>query len=163
MGVAVLVRLMTNKQAPTVEFVDDGQVGVFDKGARPRGHAVVEGAIGSHRVEHRQCVQPSDAGVVLAEGRSQMDDPGAVSGAHEVVDHQLPGVGSRCRVGIEHVVGAGVTHALHVATRPSVQWGTVESVRYQCLGQHQVTTGDPEGGGRHPHVGDVRPNGRSDV
>ena len=91
MRVAVLVGLFPHEQTPRPQVVDDRRIGVLHE--RPaRGHGLVEGAVGVDRVEHWEAFPATDLEVVLAEGRGQVHDAGAIVGADEVGRHDPPGL-----------------------------------------------------------------------
>ena len=93
--VAVLVRLDAEQQAALLEVGDDGRVGVLDEAPGPRRDLGDEAALGVDGVDDRQVVLEPDLHVVLAEGRRDVDDAGAVGRRHEVAADDEVGRASR--------------------------------------------------------------------
>ena len=76
--IAVLVGLDPEEEAALLELFGDGRVGVLDEAPGPRRHLGDEAPLGVDRVDDRQVVLEPDPHVLLAEGRGDVDDPGAV-------------------------------------------------------------------------------------
>ena len=89
-GVGVAVHLGAEQQAAGVEVGDQVGVGLLHQAVGEHPDGVGEAAVGPDRVGGVQPVVAGGGHVVLAEGRGDVDDPGAVPGRDERgVDHPV--------------------------------------------------------------------------
>ena len=147
-GVAVLVGLDAEQEAALLELVRDGRVGVLDEDAGPRRDLGDELALEVDGVDDRQVVLHADAHVVLAEGRRDVHDAGAVGGGDVVAADDEVGALVRRQVRVQGLVleaeqlGPGEL-AQHLGL-------LAEDVRDEVAGQDE-----PVAAALHERVGDV--------
>ena len=135
--VGVLVLTRAEQAAGLAQSLDDLGVGVAHVHARERAGAVVEGAVGAHRVVDRQSVVLRQPEVVLAEGGAGVHHAGAVLHRHEVAGQD--------RVAALAVVGDVRERRLVPETEqgrarhPLLDLGVLaEHPLHQCLGEDQA-------------------------
>ena len=151
------VRLLGDQQAAGAEVVDDLAVDVLHEAAPPARHPVVERAVGPDGVQHGEALRPTDGGVVLAEGRSEVDQTRAIVRGDEPRRHDpLPVALQR-----KDVEGAPVAPADELAPGPGLARCALRPPSSRGrLGHDQVT---PAIGCRQADVADVGADGDGDV
>ena len=151
------VRLLGDEQAAGAEVVDDLVVDVLHEPALPARDPVVEGAVGPDRVQHGEALRPADGGVVLAEGRGEVDEARAVVRGDEARRDDPLTVALQG----QDVEGAAVAPADELAPEPCLARRQLRPPSGRGrLGHDQVA---PAIGCRHPHVADVGADRDGDV
>ena len=92
------------QQPSLLQILEDQGIRILDEGAGP-GRPLDEFPLGVHQVDKGQPVFPADPVVVLAEGRRDMDDAGAVLHGNIVVADDEPGLLVRLDEAIQRLVG----------------------------------------------------------
>ena len=82
--IVVQILLRAEQQAPLAQDLDDRRVGILEELARDGRHGRQEIAVLADRVQHRQAVPLPELQVVLAVGRRDVHDAGAVLRRHEL-------------------------------------------------------------------------------
>ena len=88
-GIAVLEFGRGEQQAPLLQILQNGGVRVLAEGARPFGFGG-HFSLAVHQLHQGQAVFSAHLGVVLAEGRGNMNHAGAVCQGHVIVAHHVP-------------------------------------------------------------------------
>ena len=108
--------------AARVQVGDQVRVGLLHQAPGPRPDGVGEAPVGTHRVRRVQAVAARRGHVVLAEGRGDVDDPGAVVGRDEL--------------GVDHAVGAGQEGEGRVVLPPQELGARDEARGTSALAEH---------------------------
>ena len=168
MRIVVVVGLVAEDDAGFLEVADDRLVGLEHVEARIGRRLAGEIAGKIHRVDHRQPFLLADIEVVLAEGRRDVDDTGALSHLDEVAgnDAEAALVLLASEEGEERRIGApdklGALHRADIAIafqlrRIGLQRAFRQDQPFAILLHHRVI-----GVGRHRQagIGRQRPRGR---
>ena len=89
MRIAVVIALVTQHDATSLQFANDQRVGIEDMLAHPRGHLGCVTAVLVHWTQRGYASSVTGDLVVLAESRGHMHDTGAVFGADEIGTEHL--------------------------------------------------------------------------
>ena len=148
-GVGVLVLARPEQPARLAQRLDDQGIRLAHVHPGERAGAIVEGAVGAHRVVDREAVVGGQPEVVLAEGGARVHHAGAVLDRHEVAgQHGVAPLAVVGQVGKRRLVGQAQQrraghpiHDLRVLTQHPL---------HQRLGQDQRLLAEPRA-----HVGDL--------